>query len=497
MYKVLIADDESIIQRGITRLINWDELNLSIAGYAANGEEALRKIAELRPDILLCDIKMPVKTGLEVIRALADMRARLHIVVISGYDDFEYVREAMLNRVDNYLLKPVDQSELKQTLSGIVEQLDREKADAAEDRNQLRDHVLWRLLRRQIDEEELRDRLDFLGMSDQMENRYRVARVFGGDTALFTDPAEEKLPVLWRLPDSERSAEILILSGADAEIADALNMRLNQSPSLLLIAVGRPVKSLMDIAASYDDAKWISDYRLLGVQGRILWKEDMPDDISGRGLDAAQIDALKFALERGDRESAYAAIDQYAASLSGSGVRALANAFIPITAACVMYARQMRLPIERVLAELPSFDQIAAGEGRWSYPAWLKALSGQIIDRSLAARNSSRIDQILGFIERHYQNDLSLKQIAERFSLSPAYLGTIIKNATGELFSVYLNRYRIDRAKERLEVTEESASAIGKAIGFQDVNYFYKVFRKYTGEYPTDYRRRTRGEGDV
>lgn len=373
MYKVLIVDDEVAIRNGIAKLIPFDELGIQLMGYAGSGEQALAAVREEKPDILLTDIKMPGMDGLKLIAELSGRHPEMRFVILSGYDDFGYAREALRYRVDNYLLKPIDRDELIQTLSGIVEQLDRLKSARRAQHDRFMEHLLWRLFRRQMDEGELSERLHYLGVDERGASQYRVLMCplpeqdFEPSAMEIVESAHRRGSAGWHMLYWERSVLIWV---SRAEQADAFGL----IPAGQ-VAAGRPVADLLHIADSYDDA-------------------------------TAQLNK------------------------------------------------------------------------------WTSARSAQEI--------APRDLQIIEYIHAHYREDLSLPILAERFSLTPAYLGTLIKAATGELFSVYLNRYRIDRAREKLALGQESAGAIGRAVGFRDANYFYKVFYKYAGCYPTEYRTSSR-----
>lgn len=503
MYKVLIVDDEAAIQRGLAKLIPWDELGLSLAGFADNGNEALLRVREAWPDIVLTDVKMPGMDGLELIRELSALRPELRAVVISGYDEFAYVKEAMRYRVDNYLLKPIDRDELIQTLAGIAEQLDRQrKAPEAEDR--LMELLLWRLFRRQIDERELMDRLAFMGMERELHPPYRLCRLISPDAEALAGARQSLARAGGAFhqrmcaPEAEHGALNWVAcgfpgDGAGERLASGALQALRHNG---LITFGRPVRRLIEIADSYDDAVSMGEFRLLGIRDQILWYADEPNRRTEAPKLAISPDQLLRCMETGDRAGAFREIDAAVQEILADGdPTAIAGAFMILTAGCIHHARVTNLPVEALLGSMRPFDEVRAlaGQDAISYPEWLKELVRRMLDARQEARHGPRDGRILSYIHEHYQRDLSLSSLSQRFALSPAYLGTLIKAATGELFSVYLNRYRIERAKEKLAGTNESASVIGKSVGFHDANYFYKVFFKYTGCYPTAYRNRARG----
>ena len=128
-YRVLLVDDEEEIRTGISRKIDWPSLGFRLVGEAGNGEEALELAEQLRPDVVLTDIKMPFMDGLELCRRLRISLPGARLVVFSGFDDFEYARQAVSMGVSEYILKPINAPELGQVLGKLREQLDRQRLE--------------------------------------------------------------------------------------------------------------------------------------------------------------------------------------------------------------------------------------------------------------------------------------------------------------------------------------------------------------------------------
>lgn len=169
MWKVIIADDEKLICRLIEALVDWEKLNMRIAGKAENGLEALQMVRELRPHLLITDIRLPGCDGLDLIRQARELSPDIEIVIISGCAHFEYARTAIAYGVGNYILKPVNQAELNKTLLKILLRLE-EKSEGGASRGggqtgpqRLREYLIRDLLdgRREFTEEELAQNYQF------------------------------------------------------------------------------------------------------------------------------------------------------------------------------------------------------------------------------------------------------------------------------------------------------------------------------------------------
>ena len=164
MYRVIIADDEPVIRRGLRETIEWDALGLEVAGEAADGAEALKLVREIRPEILITDIRMPEMDGIQLIREVRELDMNVKITILSGYSDYDYLKAAIRLGVDNYLLKPIDNDELIANLRNTVSEIEKEAAANLQIRqgtNLLRSNTLRRLVAGYISQEELREKAEF------------------------------------------------------------------------------------------------------------------------------------------------------------------------------------------------------------------------------------------------------------------------------------------------------------------------------------------------
>jgi Response regulator containing CheY-like receiver domain and AraC-type DNA-binding domain len=167
MYKVLLVDDDEIIREGLTQLICWEEYELEISACASNGREALEIIKYSHVDILITDIRMPDIDGVQLIKNLREQKYNIKCIVLSGYSDFEYVKQAAILGIENYILKPVDDKELVSTLTGTVSKLEQEEARKQielEGASVLKNNILSRWVSGSIDEYELIEKANFIGI---------------------------------------------------------------------------------------------------------------------------------------------------------------------------------------------------------------------------------------------------------------------------------------------------------------------------------------------
>ena len=168
MYKALVVDDEPIILKGFDNLISWEEFGIEIAAKAENGKAALQIARKEKIDLLITDIRMPEMSGLELLKTIRREGKNIKVIILSGYDDFQYVKEASKYGIENYLLKPIEENELEETLLHLTEKLENEQKQQnrlQESYQLLRSNILYRWITGTIGEEELTIRAEFLDVS--------------------------------------------------------------------------------------------------------------------------------------------------------------------------------------------------------------------------------------------------------------------------------------------------------------------------------------------
>ena len=407
MYRVMLVDDEPYLLRGLEHTIDWGAYGLEIAAEAPDGFKALAFLETNQVDILFTDIKMPGMTGIELLKKVKKTSPQIKCVVFSGYNDFEYVKEAVKLGIENYLLKPIDEDELCATIEGIIEKLEYEayvKADLENASRVLRDNLLIRWVSGNIGVDELKEKSSFIGI-ETGAGRYAAAiiRISGHDT----DFDEASVPE----SDSLRADHFKCITAK--EICEGAAQKDKQC-----IVFSDLSDDVVLLFSNINDGP---DERINGV-------------LSGCA------DAIRSKMRC---ESTFS---------RGSVVKG-----------CM--------------------------EVQSSYAEAKKRLSERTRHDSSRRSNNPIIKKILDYTHTNYTRDLSIKILAADFQVNPSYLGKLIKSETGEAFSVYLNKYRVEKAEEMLMATKLTAAEIAPKVGYQNVNYFYMIFMKITGEYPTRYRR--------
>lgn len=399
MYRVLIVDDEPIICKGLRDTIEWDSLGLEISGEAHNGTDALSLVQAHHPHILLTDIRMPGMDGITLIKTLRDLHVQMKIIILSGYSDYAFLKEAIRLGVDGYLLKPIDIDELISNLADLVNSIEKETFRTTQlDRGMelLKANTLNRLVTHAIGRGEFDEKASFLDISLTAE-RYLCAVC---------------------IPQSECDG---LPGGTDPPMAlvirDLCNNLLGCKGITFVDAKYRAVMVLF--GAPGDGLYDVADRILSYVSQQVISNGHLPV-LYGIGKIVDTVEDLwksyAFATERFDRE--------------------------------------------KTATEAEPLD------GKWN----------------------STVDRTLAYIAAHHQEAISLKQVACVCGINTSYLGQIFKKATGESFTNYVNRFRIDKAKELLAQSTLKVYEVAEKVGFTDYHYFLKIFKKITGIVPTDTR---------
>ncbi|PWV88443.1 two-component system response regulator YesN [Paenibacillus cellulosilyticus] len=508
MYKVLIVDDEPSIREGMTTLIEWESFGFEVCGTAANGREALAKADELQPDLMLVDIRMPGINGLELIERIREKGSDCHFLILSGYSDFDYAKKAIGFRVDGYLLKPVDEKELCESLARIRDRLIEEK----EQKRQQESELAWRgeQLIASVVTGTAGDSLseDLWGpISQRLDldwSSYRVA-VVEVDLSEEDESGVGLLKSKWsRELDREQSFAFLaepyigILLRADekgeAQWHEALRALLNNEKVPLYISVGSKVDSFLDVRHSYEQAVEGMRQRFVLGMGVIVQADDAGEKRSA--IEPGELDdyadQLFLAMDIGNKDSAVRTIEALAERMTAARLdeETVKSSFAQMASVAF---NKLAAANPKTFTSAHSFGPVISDVIRQrSLQSLISHLSQAIegtVRYSTEHSPETIIKQVEDFIRRHSSENLKLETIAELFNYNSSYLGKLFKTHTGEYFNTYLDKVRIEKAKELLAQGLKVHQA-AERVGYASVDYFHTKFKKYEGVSPSAFKGR-------
>lgn len=506
-YTVFFVEDEETIREKIRNCIDWPSTDFEYLGDAEDGERALMKIYELRPDIVVTDIRMPKLNGLELCREIQYESPDTCILILSGYSDFEYAREAISLNVFEYLLKPITPMNLLKALNKAALHISSRKISKREI-DSLRSELLanrslqiercFQNLMSGKDVVEILKKTDALGVNLRA-GCYQVMVIRSHeylDIAQLQAIVRETgypLPV-FRIGNKE--AGVLFL----AQNAERLQAQVNLISSrvhhgygrfdkTLELVCGTLVRQLRDVCLSYHAACIKAD-----IEKKSGYVDDkrIAEELSFlQNLDGLDTAMLSEYLKTGLASELNDFLDRYLVSFKkNKGVVIYSLYTIShLTFVVKDFMEQYGISMDA----LPKHEHTLSA---YETGAAVESECRKILSAVLSARDAQRASQYDGIVDEvcrkirkdYAAGDISLNALARAVNTSPAYLSTIFKQHMGKTITAYIVDIRISKAKELLRTTCMRTSEIGEAVGYGDPNYFSVFFKKHTGMTPREYQ---------
>lgn len=537
LYRIILVDDEEEVRKSIIKKIDWENAGFCVVGDAENGEDALEKLEALEPDVILTDIRMPYMDGLTLAERVRQKYPSTKIIIFSGFDDFEYAKQAIKLNVTEYILKPVNVEELTAILKRIKANLDQEieqkrnvsllRENYIKNLPILREQFLNDLVSRPMALTAVKERLDEYGIPILNAQKWVAAathleRPEGAELPIHREKdlipisimqiVEEKLGAYCRFTifTSSRSpeAELSIIVAIDEDnsqtgLIDVLGDICKSVRKILevpiTIGIGHSCTSLEDICNSYKDAIDALGYKAIVGSGSTIYINDVEPVSRGKlqfgGKDEAELTtAIKF----GPKEKIEATVQEIAEKIGDAKVHfRQCQAYMLSVSNCVVQLAQMYdLDMEEIFengsdygetyALIPKVQKIS------DFAQWLRS-AALSINQAMNQERDNTMKQVMKeakqYIMDNYQDpELSVEKICRHLHMSPAYFSTMFKKETGQAYIAYLTQVRLDKAVELLNKTDDKTYVIAAKVGYQEQNYFSYVFKKRFGVSPTKFR---------
>ena len=532
-YRVLLADDEEEIRVGISRKIDWPGLGFVLVGEAGNGEEALERAEQLHPDVVLTDIKMPFMDGLELCRHLRQSLPGAQLVVFSGFDDFEYARQAVGMGVSEYILKPINAAELMEVLAKVRGQLDRQRLERRdmealrrryeESLPLLRELFYTRLLSGQLRPDQVQDRAGRYEI-DLPGGLWTAALVHADPAGEMGDAGRDELLLLSVKSFLEEHfslagcrarvvlcgdtvALLVQLSGEDRvypllEELDRLSLLARSYLGTHLVAgVGLACQGPEELHRCVEGARSALDYRALTGGGRVIYIGDLePQSSAVLSFEEEDQRALSAAVKLGTPEQVERVVRGLMERLSQTGLSlSQCHLFLLEVVTClVRLTRSGGVAVEEVfgsnftgavsISDFSSLEEL----GRWLGERCLKL--HDLLGRQRTDSAWRLVEQAKEYIAGHYTDErLSVESLCAHIHLSPTYFSTLFKREVGMSFTAYVTQVRMDEAARLLRESDEKTYRIAERTGYSDPNYFSYVFKRRYGVSPSKFRSGLKG----
>lgn len=521
MLKVVLVEDETVIREGIRDSVPWEEYGYKFVGEAQDGEMALAVIRQTRPDVLITDIKMPFLDGLSLSRIVSEEFPKTKIVIISGYDDFEYARTAIEIGVEQYLLKPITKMNLKKVLTELKEKI--ESSQLQEDyqtqfANEM--HEYERYDRRRLFEKIFMGELSVKEIYDEA-GKQGIELTATAYNLLFMNiidrenKTEEIIHFFMRNPQyvlfawNVNTYGVLVLS--DSQNIDQVTKRAVDTVSMICkpvessvkwyVAMGKPVERFSQLPESYQVANHHLAMRFLQPDRHILSTKTLAEfmtegeDTGINNVEPQKMDPeiIKDFLDKGISSEITDFVASYISSVKDALNSTMFRDYMVLNIRFAIHAYVESLGSNREehtrLMNNQSFDLHIKPEEMEVYFIDMLQAALQIRDRESEYQSGKVLRKALEYIDENFDRDsLSLNEVANEVNVSANYLSAVFSQHQEKTFVEYITGKRMEKAKKLLKTTEKSSGDIAQEVGYKDPHYFSFVFKKTQGLSPREYR---------
>lgn len=518
MYTYLIIDDEPLIRKGTMKKISPLSDIITCCGEADNGKEGIELTEKLHPDIIILDMQMPIMDGMQLLPYLSSHYPDTPLIVISGYQNFDYIKQAISSKAIDYILKPFSREEIQKVVLSAIDSLQNKQlmenqfTRAQEEKEDARYHLDITLLSNLImgyetppDRQFLSQRLNFINQAhdymlftlyfhqipshDLMFQKWFDKNNYH-DIALYLSHAyiQQFGFILLFVPEDcagKKQFTQLFLNNLLPWLTNQ-NLSLNIGISHSRTDLSQLHKAFTETTEALDSQKVASENTCF------LFSEDTPVPIT---IFWEKEEEFLFRIESGDTQKVLTLTEQlfaYYSSIAGCTLSDVKRHCAQISSSCRgilnYYLNQQEgghepsSNMQSIVNTLFSLEDL-----KNYYLQFFLNVANMLKEKSVYT-NNDLVDQIRIYMTRNYQKNLTQEFIASLFYLNRSYLSQLFKKKTGEKFIDYLNNIRIEKSKELLVHTDKKMYTIAKSVGYDNSKYFFRIFKKKTGLSPEKYR---------
>ncbi len=528
LLKLVIVDDEPILLQGLVETYDWKEMGFEIAGTAQSGEQAIQVIKEVKPHVVLTDIRMKQITGLNVIEEIQKTDQECLFIVLSAYRDFEYAQQACDLGAFAYLLKPIEDEKLKETMCSAyrtcVEQLEHEaKYEGWEkllkkDANSFLQVVVQKYVQNTIPKEKVEEVFQivgdvlkeddrFIAVCVDIELAYKITNAFDYEASRFAllkhlEEVFEKKYFFWEFEGNDGHTIFLIKTKENAvvrELKALLEEAKREEQSPVVAAISKPYKGIAGVKRSCEEAQNL--FEIASVSGASAFT--VPEDMEEHAEKEYSADLEKIVVN----------------AVRKSNMQELKQAFIRFIyhlpqeekIQC-QYLHEMMLKTECMLNESYGMNEELRKKFLQYYSNLQNLTATKAVDVSykiLCSAIENRLQDpqndetkyfkeymavAIAYIDEHLDDEeLSIVSVASYIYLNPVYFGRVFKKEFHMTFKKYLMQKRMEKAKRLLEETNRSIGEICEQVGINNPSYFSHLFKQYTGKLPSEYKKEYEG----
>lgn len=501
-YQVLIVDDEEIVCRGLAQFVKWKEHGFEVAGTAFSVDDALVLLNQLSIQVVFMDIRMPGKTGLDLLKIIQEKYPAIKSVILSGFSEFSYAREALRYGAVDYLSKPVNLKEVGSLLDRMREEFEEEEASERIKSNRIEAILLsiakgysrsdmencnlpplcrwygisFGLLNRNIPEEKLQEKKD--------ELRVQI---------------ESVVPKASFLNHEVYGLFVIIPYETEAEIENFtfIFQQMDEEQKEWACGISKPKQGIKDLREGFLEAERALRYQKAGEKSGFVWYRNV-EKLFAQSSPELQDFIAEIKQELTNPEERKKVPEQLDERL-GELCQETAT-LMQFQTACIqcliefydfLQAKKLKdidlhLQLNGILEKLLLCNSVQST--RECMKAHLTYIVEELDSLDEEQLGTGVIKEIQLYILKHYDENITLTMLAEQFYLHPNYLSRLFKEKAGKNYVDYITEVRMEKVKELLRTTDDKVADISAQVGYENPRYFSKVFKQFTGMSPSEYR---------
>lgn len=499
MYRIIIADDEPIMRKALLALVDWDEMDCEVVRVCSDGAAALEGILELKPDILISDIKMPVKSGLDLAEYISEHRLPTKVILLTAFADFSFAQQAVRFGVTEYVTKSGSTDELVLALEKCKGQLEGARSSALPGTDGIERFLRSVLDGSHYDTTTLRQEAADCGLTLEEYGVISMTLPVAAQDSKLSGQLEKLLRSVF--PDSElhfltmgREDFCALLCGDTSktvsrctELARAFHTLTGQ---MVYLGLSLPAHTPEALRETFRQADRALDNAFFHPQTAVHRYAEKPPHADGRDL-STLLARFSGALELGAHRECIPLLESLflgqQEGLTPDEVRREGQLLLNL---CRTQLERAGVDADIVEEVVHCREQVLTCRTFSEYCALLQIFLSeccQAVFRTLQY-NGNVVLEAKNYIEKNFHRPIALSEIAAALNVNPSYLSRAFKNKTGMNLVDTINRKRVNRARELLAARQMKVYEVAAAVGIEDTTYFSHLFRKYTGVSPRDYQ---------
>jgi len=509
MLRVLLVDDETFFRQGLRAIVDWQACGYEVIGEEDNGEDALQFILRERPDVVITDIRMPEIDGLELIhKVVQEQKLNTKFIIVSGYDEFKYAQQAVRYGVCDFLLKPIDESGLEETLQQLADTIKRESQQQEKSITHQNQELLNQLELGMLTEEQLLDIYRRLGLDPAAAHYFVLLEYHPTAGSRKQEPFSYlQLSTIQALLPSismkhmfpQRGHLGIIVPQSFLQQHSSIHMFVRQLYNRLsvdqelFVFYSEQCTGVHFLPNAYQEALHATQFKY--IDDRVLFDYTQLKQLELRTimLPSESYKDVLHEIESNNEEGIERELDRLMEQFGKQrcSVEAIKATIHKLVADCLHIVQTMQIDKERLshLHELIGWETTYMN--RMTLRELLLSFALDCSRRIAEERKEMAkggIQRIKKYIDQHYAEQISLKSIASQFYINPVYLGQLFKKNYQLYFNEYLLQLRIQEAKKLLRQTDLKIYEVAERVGFSHPEYFVSQFEKHEKLSPTSYR---------